>query len=519
MVDTIILQKTRSVREFCSFYTESEPILEYMVSKLGSLDGETIFEPCAGDGAFIEKILERYSSKSLDIVAYDLNALAIKNLEVKFKKDKRIRLKHSDTLFDLELDDRLKAGERYSRIIGNPPYGAWQDQEKRSLLKAKYGGYVRETYSLFMRRCLNMLQSDGRMVFIVPDTFLALHMHEEMRRNILTQFTIEELLLIPSNFFPGVNFGYANLCVITIVGRTPISGSAIRIVKVNSNVEVLKQLALGDYSLAESEIFTPQEAIVRNVGSSFLISSDLDVTELINESTLTLGNIADCVTGFYSGNNGDNIFPISNSYSSGDSSIDALDVEMHPGKQTDILLGCNTKRYIPIYMGGKAVINKPIEKCVNWSPEDIFKFKTDGKARFQNSGYYFREGIGVPMVKSKILKAFRIDQQLFDQSVVGIFPFDGRYLNFLLVYLNSDLCSRIINAINHTANNSANYVKKIPVPLSEDLISKADALVDKFDKDGDLQSLLMSVNEMFEDVGQAFSSAGIYDGNRIPILL
>ena len=243
------------------------------------------------------------------------------------------------------------------------------------------------------------------------------------------------------------------------------------------------------------------------------------MTELINESTLTLGNIADCVTGFYSGNNGDNIFPISNSYSSGDSSIDALDVEMHPGKQTDILLGCNTKRYIPIYMGGKAVINKPIEKCVNWSPEDIFKFKTDGKARFQNSGYYFREGIGVPMVKSKILKAFRIDQQLFDQSVVGIFPFDGRYLNFLLVYLNSDLCSRIINAINHTANNSANYVKKIPVPLSEDLISKADALVDKFDKDGDLQSLLISVNEMFEDVGQAFSSAGIYDGSRIPILL
>ena len=517
MVDTIILQKTRNVREYCSFYTESEPILEYMVSKLGSLDGETIFEPCAGDGAFIEKILEKNPSKHLDIVAYDLNALAIKNLEVKFKKDQRIRLKHSDTLLDSELDEQLRAGKRYSRIIGNPPYGAWQDQEKRSLLKAKYGGYVRETYSLFMRRCLNLLQNDGRMVFIVPDTFLALHMHEEMRRNILTQFTIEELLLMPSNFFPGVNFGYANLCVITIVARPPIDTSTTRIVKVNSDVEVLRALASGDYSLAESDIFTSQESIVRNVGSSFLISSDLDVTELINKSTLTLGNIADCVTGFYSGSNSENIFPISNLEASGEGSIDLIDVEMHPGNQADILLGCNTKRYIPIYMGGKAVINKQIEKCVNWSTEDIVRFKSDGRARFQNSSYYFRKGIGVPMVKSKTLKAFRIDRQLFDQSVVGIFPHEERFLNFLLLYLNSDLCSRIINAINHTANNSANYVKKVPVPLSEDFIIKAEELVEKFDNDGDVQALLVATNRMFENVGDAFSSAGHFDWGRIPV--
>lgn len=517
MVDTIISKKTRNVREFCSFYTESEPILEYMVSKLGSLNGETIFEPCAGDGAFIEKILEKNPRQNIDIVAYDLNAVAIKNLEAKFKADKRIRLKHTDTLLDSELDEKVRAGEKYSRIIGNPPYGAWQDQEKRSLLKAKYGGYVRETYSLFMRRCLDMLQTDGRMVFIVPDTFLALHMHEEMRRNILTQFTIEELLLIPSNFFPGVNFGYANLCVITIVARPPIKTSTTRILKVNSNVENLRDLALGDYSSAESDIFTSQDSIVRNVGSSFLISSDLDVTRLINESTLTLGDIADCVTGFYSGSNVENIFPISTPHASGEGTVDLIDIEIYPGEQADILLGCNTKRYIPIYMGGKAVINKPIEKCINWSPEDIAKFKSDGRARFQNSSYYFRKGIGVPMVKSKNLKAFRIDRQLFDQSVVGIFPHEERFLNLLLIYLNSELCSRVVNAINHTANNSANYVKKIPVPLSEELIEKADELVKNFDSDGDVESLLLFANKIFEDVGDAFSSAGHFDWGKIPV--
>jgi adenine-specific DNA-methyltransferase len=508
MVDPIIKQKTRNVREYCAFYTESEPILEYMVAKLGSLEGTRIFEPCAGDGAFIEKILEKNLSTQLNLLAFDLNTEAIHNLGLKFSDDGRILLKNTDTLLDTELDEFLLLDKKFSRIIGNPPYGAWQDQEKRKLLKAKYGGYVRETYSLFMRRCLNMLEDEGRMVFIVPDTFLALHMHEGMRKNILSKFTIEELLLMPSNFFPGVNFGYANLCIITIVAKTPSNDSKTRIVKVTSNVEVLKELANDSYKKADSDVIIFQNTILGNVGSSFLISTDSDVSDLINESTVNLGSLADCVTGFYSGNNAENIYQISEFATSDTNPIDLSEIEMNPSLQSEILLGSTTKRYIPIYMGGKAIVDKKIEKCINWSPADISKFKSDNKARFQNSSYYFREGVGIPMVKSKKLKAFKIDKQLFDQSIVGIFPHDPRHLNFLLVFLNSDLCSRIINTINHTANNSANYVKKIPVPLTKDIIHEADLIVSRFIKSNNTDQFLDDANELFEGVRGAFNVSG-----------
>ena len=503
MVDPLIRQQTRNVREYCAFYTESEPILEYMVAKLGSLEGTSIFEPCAGDGAFVEKILEKNPSTQLSLLAFDLNTEAINNLDLRFSDDKRIRIKNTDTLLDAELDEASLMGRKFSRIIGNPPYGAWQDQEKRKLLKAKYGGYVRETYSLFMRRCLNVLEDEGRMVFIVPDTFLALHMHEGMRKNILSQFTIEELLLIPSQFFPGVNFGYANLCIITIVAKTPSIDSKTRIVKVSSDVEVLEELANERYENVDSDVSIFQNTILRNIGSSFLISTDSDISDLINESTVNLGSLADCVTGFYSGNNVENIYPISEFATSDTNSIDLSNIEMNPSLQGEILLGSTTKRYIPIYMGGKAIVEKKIEKCINWSPADISKFKSDNKARFQNSSYYFREGVGIPMVKSKKLKAFKIDKQLFDQSIVGIFPHDPRHLNFLLVFLNSDLCSRVINAINHTANNSANYVKKIPVPLTPEIIHEADLIVSRFMKDNNTDQFLIDANELFESVRDA----------------
>ena len=92
MVDAIIKNKTRIVRKFCSFYTESEPILTYMVSRLGVSEGDKILEPCAGDGVFIEKILTDYGKTSLEIDAYDLNPEATSGLTSKFIKHKSIKV-------------------------------------------------------------------------------------------------------------------------------------------------------------------------------------------------------------------------------------------------------------------------------------------------------------------------------------------------------------------------------------------------------------------------------------------
>lgn len=59
---------------------------------------------------------------------------------------------------------------------------------------------------------------------------------------------------------------------------------------------------------------------------------------------------------------------------------------------------------------------------MNWSKNAVLHYKKDKKARFQNPKYYFRYGIGVPMISSSSITASLIEYKLFDQSIVGIFP-------------------------------------------------------------------------------------------------
>lgn len=471
MVDTIIQAKDRSFREFCSYYTESDPILTYMISRLYISNGDAILEPCAGDGIFIDKILETHSQKNFSVQALDLNPIAIKNLKSKFS-DPRVCVRQSDTLLDASLSFLDNFGQ-YNKIVGNPPYGAWQNFEKRSLLKKIYGGYVKETYTLFLKKCIDLLALNGRLAFIVPDTFLSLHLHKDTREKLLKKTKIEELLLIPSKFFPGVNFGYANLCIITFVRCSEPGNNKIKIIEVNSNVNNLYDLAGFDISTADSCYSLNQQDVLNSPDCSFLLDKNQKARALILSGKKTLGDMADCVTGFYTGDNKKFLSPINTEIknSAAYCPVDLNHVEENFYTLPNLLNGLtNGKQYIPFLKGGGFSFLKPTEWYVKWDEKTVKYYKSNKKTRFQNSQYYFLDGIGVPMIKSSKFKAFLISGRLFDQSIVGIFPKDKAYLPFLLCFLNSNVCNKLIHTINHTANNSANYLKKIPILFNDSVL-------------------------------------------------
>lgn len=500
MVDKVIQGKTRTRREFCAFYTESDPILTYMVKKLGPVNGDLILEPCAGDGVFIEKILEINKDKNVEIEALDLNTEAVKNLQDKFGNE-NVKVRQTDTLLDLTLDLFTNSGGRYSKIIGNPPYGAWQDYQKRDILKKRYGGYVKETYALFLRRCLDLLKEGGKLVFIVPDTFLALHLHKDLRRAILENTAIEEVLLMPSKFFPGVNFGYSNLCIISFEKTRDNKKNQFKIVSVNGTINNLYNLANGDYSVAKSVESISQDKVRSSVDYSFLLGGNTKIRKLINEAEITLGDVADCVTGFYSGDNKsylvarDNFIKGSKGYKTADISL----VESNFFKQKNLIKGLgNGKKYIPILKGGNGRFSKKTDWFVQWDKNTVSNYRESKTARFQNSKYYFKDGIGVPMVRSSKIHAFLLKKRLFDQSIVGIFPKGDKHLNYLLAFLNSDVCSRILNVINHTANNSANYLKKLPVIFDQSTAENINKIVDDLKKEKiELEQALTEINLLF----------------------
>ena len=473
-----------------------------MVNRLKVEKNDKILEPCAGDGVFVDKIISTKKKMGVEIDALDLNPEATKILSAKYKANKSIKVQNLDTLFDLSLDKYSNDGGYFDKVIGNPPYGAWQEYLKREELKKKYGGYVRETYTLFLRRCISLLKPNGRLVFIIPDTFLALHLHKGLRQFLLENTVIEEILLIPSKFFPGVNFGYSNLCIISLVKTTPSPTTSFELVTVTKDVNTLYELAKNDYSTVEKKVSTLQAGILKNLAYSFYLGGTEEINTLVNNSKIKLGDIADCVTGFYSGDNKKfiKVLEKDDDDKSGFEVISSSEIQYLPSKAAQALNGLTKKKYIPIYKGGKGTIDKKLDRFVAWDQETVRHYKSDSKARFQNASYYFKSGIGAPKVKSKSFNAFRIQNQIFDQSVVGIFPKDKKHFNLILTFLNSETCTKIINTINHTANSSSNYLKKLPFIVSNKTIEKANEIVKDYDKTKNMESFLTEVNKLYREI-------------------
>jgi phospholipid N-methyltransferase len=449
-----------------AYYTKSNVIVNYMSKMLCVQPGMRVLEPSAGDGVFIDSLVEK--TPGLQIDAYELDPNAVAFLKKKYADDKNIHIKFSDTIVDEELTFFSTMGGIYDRVIGNPPYGAWQDYEKRKGLKKIYSNiYVKETYALFLFRCINSLVDKGKLVFIIPDTFLNLHMHTGLREYLLVNTKIKEIALFSSSFFPHVNFGYSNLSIITVEKSCNKDECLNNTVKILSGFRKIEELESPEkYGKVN---FFLQGEIYAQSNHAFFISTNI-VSTMINNSHLIVGDVANCVTGIYSGNDKKNLKPVSpdiknsKNYSLLDMNLICRDYL----SRSDILSGIEAAEcFIPIVKGGNVKYLKPNSWYIDWSVEAVTHYKTDKKARFQNASYYFKDGIGIPMVSSTQVTASLIENRLFDQSIVGIFPHDPEMIYYLLAFFNSPTCNRLLRTINPSANNSANYVKKIPLIIPD----------------------------------------------------
>ena len=302
---------------YCSYYTESDEITSYMISKLNIKDNDIILEPSAGEGIFIDGIINQ--QKNVQIDALDINEKAVNILKKKYwdmpnvkvrltdtlldrqldmYADRQLWLKITDTLEDKELDYISDNGGYYDKIIGNPPYGAWQDYDKRKILKKKYKGqYVKETYTLFLYRCIFLLKKGGKLSFIIPDTFLFLNMHKSLREFLLKSTKIEEILIFPSNFFPGVNFGYSNLSIITLE-KDDCESVKDNDVKIFTGFKTVRELGRIDENSENLQCFCyKQSDILKNENYKFIITDNSQIA-IINDSKVRIGDVADVVTGF-----------------------------------------------------------------------------------------------------------------------------------------------------------------------------------------------------------------------------
>lgn len=483
--------------DYQAFHTNSKALVNYMVERLDARPGNRVLEPAAGTGLLIDATLARYVDIKVD--GYEIQRELSNDLALRFDGDSRFQVFTGDFV-------EAKIGT-YDRVIANPPYGAWLDHDRRDSLQRKYPGlYVRETYTLFMYRTLQVLRTGGRAVFIVPETFLYLHRHEFLRHALLTSARIIDLAIFPSRFFPGIGMGYAKLCIITFEREQDETKCRANEFCARLGFRRPEDLSGGS---SDSSVTTTQEAILASVGSALLLSDVQEAVSLINTATVRIGDVAACVTGFYSGNdrrflrNADSTARNSMRYERIDPSRIA---EQTPCESEAIEGIVGSRHYVPVRKGGPDRFVSPVRWYMDWSQGALSEYRASRKARLQNTQFYFRRGIGVPMVSGKGIRACLLNGELFDQAIVGVFPRNAEDELLLLGFLNSPTATALIRTINPTANNSANYLKKVPFLLPSTVLRRrveysVGTIVDEMEKGNTLpEQRKIEIDEIFREV-------------------
>lgn len=435
-------------------YTNRGGIADFMGALLGPVERKALLEPAVGKGAFLAHL--RGTPAKIDAIDIDVSALE----HIKAAYHGAINLIHGDFI-QLATEEGLfrpSILSRYDAVISNPPYGLKFSKDFRRALKEKLPGfYVRESYGLFLKLSLERLVDDGRYVFIVPDTFLSSNNHLPLRKFLVEQFSPSHIVLFRSRLFETVQFGYGSFCI--------IAGDRRQAAQDVQWADFRNETALPNIEKVAWETEGASE-FVSNTGTGWVPPSKRRASK--TSHSVTLGDIAECRTGIYTGDN--NAFlgfdPLRLQRRANGHPINwHEEVRLIEPTEDEKANGFLNPSYVPLVRGGH---REPFEQtfwAIKWNRDAVEHYRTNKKARLQNARFYFREGIALPMVTSGRLTASYMNNSVFDQGVVGVFPENPDLLSFLLLYLNSTHVTKVLKeTINPSANNSARYISRIPLP-------------------------------------------------------
>jgi hypothetical protein len=443
------------------YFTDAAKVNSTMCTLLGDVSGLDVLEPSVGSGALLRGMLGRPAR--VDLVDIDATVLSL----AQSRSPASFTETHCADFIDIFAQGLLTSSHpiacrQFDAVISNPPFGLYLDLPYRKQLKKNFPHlYVRESFGLFFAFSINLLRLGGRYVFLLPDTFLTSKNHTPLRKLICDRAPPDTIIRFPSRCFETINFGYGNLCIIAgSRGEVTPETRTTWIEAFSEEASLLDQPASAISTLAGNELR-------ENLDTGW--QSRMNINYPKRQDWLQLGQLADCKTGVYTGDNKRFIGydPARVNRRLNGHPVDwTRDVCTHALSPAEHIEGLNEKdKYVPLVRGGHRAFSERTAWCIKWDKAAIEFYRNNKKARLQNASFYFRSGLAVPMVTSKRLTASLLDGAVFDQGVVGVFPKNEADRDALLLYLNSSLATKLRNHIvNGSANNSANYLKRLPIP-------------------------------------------------------
>ena len=215
-----------------SYYTPKnivdEIISDYVKENINILD------PCCGTGQFLLDVCD-YITDPSRLYGYDIDGIAVFiakiNLIIQFKSiDFEPHIYQKDTLIDLyasPLFRETKSPHYYDLIITNPPWGLHFENGTLSSLKTIYPEIKSlESFSYFLSKSIEMLNGNGILSFILPESILNIKVHSDIRNLILKSTSILKIVKL-GRAFTNV---FTNVIRIDLKNEKPKKGHKIKII-------------------------------------------------------------------------------------------------------------------------------------------------------------------------------------------------------------------------------------------------------------------------------------------------
>jgi hypothetical protein len=186
-------------RRISGYYSTPRFVADFMAEEFlrHSPHGQTVLDPCAGQGELHDLLIERH----LKIDSFDV---------VDFGIDHRSNFQQRDFLdyYD-EQKSRCIMGVSidapYDFYIANPPYNCHEVdyiRERKTRLKQLFPNVgVHNMYSMFVSAMIDCAKDGAIIGFITLDSFLTSRVHYGLRKQILDECAVHTIALCPTDLF------------------------------------------------------------------------------------------------------------------------------------------------------------------------------------------------------------------------------------------------------------------------------------------------------------------------------
>lgn len=525
------VKTSRPIKRQLGQFMTPVAISSKILSSVKFMKTDKVLEPCFGDGSFLIGIIELFMPLYDGTIEEKLDQILSKNIwGVELDKDlyNKAILKILDKwgylpqIHNLTNGDFLKTqfSEKFSYVIGNPPFGGTFEPKDSKRLERLYGSrqgmkIKKETYSFFIVKSVEHLDDYGHLIFICSDTLMTIKTHKGLRNYLMnTGYVRCESLsrFSDETSYPMIVLKFNNLEDVDwveydskIIRYKSILKTANLSWSIDDNLsKYFRGKSLSDFITCSGGLTTGKnEYFIREIQKDKIIET-YDFSFYLEEISI-----------------GDEIGKSKNGYLS-DAKIKDISERKKAGhrnrnvrieKVNPYVVKLPNENYKYYNVSDSNILWADPSKVIYWKDngDAVLTYKKNGKWYLQGFGggkFHGREGFTWSLISSKINARYLPSDYIIDNSspIAVLKPgIDRDELYFIMAWCLTDICNMILKkVINKTRNIQNKDVERLPYPS---WVSKSDkleiieltrnAIIDKMGSRLDEKDYLEKINTFF----------------------